>query len=263
MCALRAIPIPETPIEKRGSAINPGLSAANMKTGFTAVPILPSPAALTKHLSINQFMTAPGALTESHHHGELDTLVYAVRGTVGFKCGNGLRDYVALQEGDLGFIAPHAVHAENNPDPALWSLAVTVRDTAGIFYNPSEASEDLAEGSRGIVAVPRPSSMATTVPPLSDKLLGAWSTHQVRARRVAIDRIEIAPGETFHAPYGTCGETALNAVAGAVRVRDVGAGSMCEGGEGAWWYLDPDTEWSVENISPSARAELLLIRSAA
>ena len=101
MCALRAIPIPES-IEKKRSEINPGLSAiAGINAGISAVPILPNPAALTRHLSITQFATEPNGLSETHHHGDLDTCVYVIKGTLGFKCGVGMNDYVAMREGEL------------------------------------------------------------------------------------------------------------------------------------------------------------------
>lgn len=92
MNALRAIPIPAMPIEKQRSEINPGLSAiAGANPGISAVPILPSPMALTRHPSITQFATEPGGLSATHHHGELDTCVYVMCGTLGFKCGAGMR----------------------------------------------------------------------------------------------------------------------------------------------------------------------------
>lgn len=260
MCAIRAIPVPGQPIEKKRSAINPGLSAiAGVNAGISAVPILPSPVALTRHLSITQFSTEPGGLSETHHHGELDTCVYVIRGTIGFKCGVGMRDYVAMREGELGFIAPRAVHAENNPEAEGWSTGLSIRDTAGIFYYPCGAPEALSEGGGGLTVVPRPASTRPVAPPASDAALGALSTHHLRARRLALDRIEIAPGSTYAAPRATCGETALLAINGLVRVSD--AATLLDGGEGDWWYLDEGTRWSVENRSRDQVAEVLLVRS--
>jgi uncharacterized RmlC-like cupin family protein len=263
MCAVRAIPLPEQPIEKQRSEINPGLSAiAGVNAGISAVPILPNPVALTRHLSITQFSTVPGGLSETHHHGELDTGVYVIRGTIGFKCGVGMQDYVTMRQGELGFIDPLAVHAENNPEAEGWSTGLSIRDTAGIFYFPCAAPTALPEGRTGLSVVPRPAVTRAVAPAHdgADRALGALSTHHLRARRFAVDRFEIAPGATWAAPHATAGETALLALAGAVLVSD-GATTL-EGAEGSWWYLDEGTRWSVRNPAADRPAEVLLVRSA-
>ncbi|MBM3347252.1 MAG: hypothetical protein FJY55_12250 [Betaproteobacteria bacterium] len=260
MCALRGIPLPEQPIEEKRSEINPGLSAiAGLNAGISAVPVLPNPVALTKHLSITLFSTEPGGLSETHHHGELDTGVYVIRGTIGFKCGVGMLDYVTMRQGELGFIGPLAVHAENNPEAEGWSTGLSIRDTAGVFYFPCAAPTALPEGKTGLFVVPRPQQTQTVAPAASDRKLGALSTHHLRARRFAVDRIEIAPGATWAAPDATTGETALLALAGPVSVSD-GATSL-EGAKGSWWYLDDGTRWSVHNRAADRPAEVLLVRS--
>lgn len=261
MCALRAIPVPELPDEHELSKIEPGaMGTVGANAGIVAVPILPGPQAFTRRLTIIQFSTEPGGLSATHHHGELDTGVYVIRGTIGFKCGVGMQDYVAMREGELGFIAPRAVHAENNPEAKGWSTGLSIRDTAGPSYFPCAAPVALPEGRTGLTVVPRPAQTSVTEPADSDSTLGALSTHHLRMRRTALDRIEIAPGQTYKAPFATRGETALLGLAGRVRVGD--GATVLEGREGGWWYLEDGTQWSVENPALDRVAEVLLIRSA-
>ena len=261
MCALRAIPKPEQPIEKKRSAINPGLSAiAGVNAGISAVPILPNPVALTKHLSITEFSTEPGGLSETHHHGELDTCVYVIRGTLGFKCGVDMAEYVAMREGELGFIAPRAVHAENNPHATDWSLGLSIRDSAGIFYYPCEAPKSLPGGSTGVANIPRPASAQSLTPAANEKALGALSNHHLRATRLSLDRVVIGPGQAWASPGESIGETAVMGIEGALRLSDGQA--ALEGGKGDWWYLDAGTRWAVANRSTSEAAEFLVVRSA-
>lgn len=260
MCALRAIPIPES-IEKKRSEINPGLSAiAGVNAGISAVPILPNPAALTKHLSITQFATEPNGLSETHHHGELDTCVYVIKGTLGFKCGVGMSDYVAMREGELGFIAPRAVHAENNPHTSDWSLGLSIRDSAGIFYYPCEAPKSLPGGKTGVSNIPRPAATQSLTPAEGERALGALSNHHLRATRLSLDRIALAPGQTWASPGASIGETAVMGIEGEVRLSDGNA--ALEGGKGDWWFLDEGTRWAVANRSSTAAAEFLVVRSA-
>ena len=198
-------------------------------------------------------------LSETHHHGELDTSVYVIRGTIAFKCGVGMNDFVAMREGQLGFIAPRAVHAENNPD-AIWSTGLSIRDTAGVFYYPCEAPASLPDGKTGLTVVPRPAETRSVTPPGSDAVLGALSSHHLRVRRVAIDRIVIDPGATWAAPFATSGETAVLGLEGEMLISD--GQDTLEGSAGHWWYLDNESLLTVSNRSREVAAEVLVVRSA-
>jgi uncharacterized RmlC-like cupin family protein len=262
MCALRAIPLPDREVEEHKRRMDPAQSAiVGANDDIVALRILPHPEAQTRQLAIIQFATQPGGLSAVHHHGDLDTGVYVIKGTIGFKCGAGMRDYVAMREGELGLISPQAVHQENNPDAAGWSLGLSIRIRSESVYFPCEAPAELPGGKLGLHTVPRPAVTKPAAPPADDDALGALSTHHLRTPDMALDRIELAPGARFTAPHATRGETAISALSGAVRLSDTAAGTSLQGKDGAWWYLDGGTRWSVENTSPDTPAEVLLVRS--
>lgn len=262
MCALRAIPLPDREVEEHKRRMDPAHSAiVGANDEIVALRILPHPAAQTRHLAIIQFATQPGGLSAVHHHGDLDTGVYVIKGTIGFKCGAGMRDYVAMREGELGLISPQAVHAENNPDSKGWSLGLSIRIRTESVYFPCEVPAELPGGNLGLQTVPRPAVTKPASPPEGDDALAALSTHHLRTPDMALDRIELAPGARFAAPRATKGETAINALSGAVRLHDTAAGTSLQGKDGAWWFLDGGTNWSVENTSTDTAAEVLLVRT--
>jgi uncharacterized RmlC-like cupin family protein len=248
MCAIRALPEPMMPAPANDGPY-PGLAA---------VAVLPCPSAPTLHLAINLVHTEPDAVTVPHHHGELDTTLYVVRGTMAFHCGPGSRDSVGVKAGELAAIAPHAVHAEYNPDSRTASLGITARDTPGPFLFPCEKPEHTPGGKTGITVIPPPQSATTTA--TATDALGALGPHHLRVRRVALDRISLAPGAKF-APAGALpGEAALTVLGGAARILD--AASTSHAASGSWWYLEPGTTWSLENPAGDATLEVLVVRSA-
>src|SRR3954451_14970489 len=99
--------------------------------GRARVQVLPTDAVPTEHLAIGLVSTAPGHSSTVHHHGELDTAGYVVRGTMRFHCGPGLRQHVDVQAGEYLFISPYAVHVEENPGADGASLAIVTRDATG------------------------------------------------------------------------------------------------------------------------------------
>ena len=64
---------------------------------------------------IGYVTTEPGVRSGWHHHGEMDTYVYVVRGTVELESGPGGGDVATARAGDFAHIPAGAVHREGTP----------------------------------------------------------------------------------------------------------------------------------------------------
>jgi uncharacterized RmlC-like cupin family protein len=67
----------------------------------------------------------PGVQSGWHHHGENDTSVYVIEGTVRIEFGAGGRQAVDAGPGDFLHIPKHVVHRECNPGSAPAQEVVT------------------------------------------------------------------------------------------------------------------------------------------
>ena len=74
--------------------------------------------------------TAPGAVSGWHHHGEHDSTIYVVSGTLRMEFGPGGRDTFDAVAGDVVQVPAGAVHREANPRDEE-SLLVVVRCGTG------------------------------------------------------------------------------------------------------------------------------------
>ena len=74
--------------------------------------------------------TAPGAVSGWHHHGEHDSTIYVVSGTLRMEFGAGGRDTFDAVTGDVVQVPAGAVHRETNPLDEE-SLLVVVRCGTG------------------------------------------------------------------------------------------------------------------------------------
>src|SRR5712671_5430719 len=61
----------------------------------------------------------PNAKTGAHHHGELETVLYIVRGRARFRWGDKLEYADEAGPGDFIFVPPFAPHQEMNASPDL------------------------------------------------------------------------------------------------------------------------------------------------
>lgn len=68
----------------------------------------------------------PQAASGWHHHGEHETSLYVVRGTMRIEFGPGGNDAVQAHAGDFLHVPAHTVHRELNPDDET-SIAVIAR----------------------------------------------------------------------------------------------------------------------------------------
>lgn len=75
--------------------------------------------------------TDPGATSGWHHHGEHETSLYVVSGTMRLEFGPGGRSVVEAGPGDFVHVPAHVVHRESNPS-GQQATAVIARAGKGI-----------------------------------------------------------------------------------------------------------------------------------
>jgi len=69
----------------------------------------------------------PAARTGAHHHGELETVIYIVRGRARFRWGDQLEYVAEAGPGDFIYVPPFVPHQEMNARPDQPVEAVVVR----------------------------------------------------------------------------------------------------------------------------------------
>jgi uncharacterized RmlC-like cupin family protein len=69
----------------------------------------------------------PDAKTGAHHHGELETVLYIVRGRARFRWGEHLEFFAEADPGDFIYVPPFVPHQEMNASPEIPVEAVVVR----------------------------------------------------------------------------------------------------------------------------------------
>ncbi len=69
----------------------------------------------------------PGAKTGPHHHGELETVLYVVRGRARMRWGDQLEFTAEAAAGDFIYVPPYVPHQEINATPDEPCEAVVVR----------------------------------------------------------------------------------------------------------------------------------------
>jgi uncharacterized RmlC-like cupin family protein len=70
----------------------------------------------------------PDAKTGPHHHGELETVLYVVKGRVRMRWGDRLELSDEAGAGDFIYVPPYVPHQEINADPNEICEAVVVRN---------------------------------------------------------------------------------------------------------------------------------------
>jgi uncharacterized RmlC-like cupin family protein len=69
----------------------------------------------------------PNAKTGAHHHGELETVLYVVKGRARFRWGEHLEFIDEAGPGDFIYVPPFVPHQEINADPQSPVECVVVR----------------------------------------------------------------------------------------------------------------------------------------
>lgn len=72
-------------------------------------------------------LVEPDARTGAHHHGELETVLYIVKGRARFRWGEKLEYHADAGPGDFIFVPPFVPHQEMNASPDVPVEAVVVR----------------------------------------------------------------------------------------------------------------------------------------
>jgi uncharacterized RmlC-like cupin family protein len=73
-------------------------------------------------------LVQPDAKTGPHHHGELETVLYVVKGRVRMRWGDQLEFSEEARPGDFIYVPPYVPHQEINASPDESCEAVVVRD---------------------------------------------------------------------------------------------------------------------------------------
>ena len=168
-----------------------------------------------------------------------------------FYCGPGLRELVAARAGELAFVEPHAVHAEHNPESVGANTAIVARDTQGPSMFPCDVPDETPGGKTGIHVVPPPVAGGALSTVAAAEALAAVAPYRLQTRRIALDRITLAPGAAFSSDTRAVGETAVTVLRGAARIQDRDAGQLStapRGRGGSSRLL-----WSVENSAAGRR----------
>jgi uncharacterized RmlC-like cupin family protein len=79
--------------------------------------------------------TEPGGMSGWHHHGEYDTAVYVVEGTVRVEFGAGGAAAVEAGPGDFVHIPKHVVHRESNTGSSTAREVVTRSGSGPLTVN--------------------------------------------------------------------------------------------------------------------------------
>jgi uncharacterized RmlC-like cupin family protein len=97
----------------------------------------------------------PGARTAAHHHGELETVLYIVRGRARMRWGDHLEFSDEAGPGDFIFVPPWVPHQEMNARPDEPVEAVVVRSG----QEPIVVNLDIAEANPDPAPFHPPSSL--------------------------------------------------------------------------------------------------------
>lgn len=111
--------------------------------GMTRAAAITHATAGASKLWAGTVVVAPDARTAAHHHGEVETVLYIVRGRARFRWGDHLEFSEEAGPGDFIFVPPYVPHQEMNADPNEPVEAVVVRSG----QEPVVVNLDIAEAS--------------------------------------------------------------------------------------------------------------------
>ena len=95
--------------------------------GMTRAAAISYASAGAQKLWAGTVVVEPNAKTGAHHHGELETVLYIVRGRARFRWGENLEFVDEAGPGDFIFVPPWVPHQEINARPDESVEAVVVR----------------------------------------------------------------------------------------------------------------------------------------
>jgi uncharacterized RmlC-like cupin family protein len=80
-------------------------------------------------------LTEPGMVSGWHHHGEHETTIYVMTGSLRMEFGADGKEVVTAGPRDFLYVAPGAVHRESNPTEELASAVVVRAGTGQVVVN--------------------------------------------------------------------------------------------------------------------------------
>jgi uncharacterized RmlC-like cupin family protein len=95
--------------------------------GMTRAEAISYASAGAQKLWAGTVVVHPNAKTGPHHHGELETVIYVVRGRARFRWGDHLEFVDEAGPGDFVYVPPYVPHQELNADKDQPVEAVIVR----------------------------------------------------------------------------------------------------------------------------------------
>jgi uncharacterized RmlC-like cupin family protein len=113
--------------------------------GMTRAAAISYASAGAQKLWAGTVVVEPNAKTGAHHHGELETVLYIVRGRARFRWGENLEFVDEAGPGDFIFVAPFVPHQEINARPDEPVEAVVVRSG----QDPVVVNLDIASPENG------------------------------------------------------------------------------------------------------------------
>ena len=116
--------------------------------GMTRAAAISHASAGAQRLWAGTVVVEPNAKSGAHHHGELETVLYIVRGRARFRWGENLEFVDEAGPGDFIFVPPFVPHQEINARPDEPVEAVVVRSG----QEPIVVNLDIAspEGGNGV-----------------------------------------------------------------------------------------------------------------
>jgi uncharacterized RmlC-like cupin family protein len=116
--------------------------------GMTRAAAISYASAGAQKLWAGTVVVEPNAKTGAHHHGELETVLYIVRGRARFRWGENLEFVDEAGPGDFIFVPPFVPHQEINARPDEPVEAVVVRSGQDpIVVNLDIASPESGNGA--------------------------------------------------------------------------------------------------------------------
>ncbi|HEX9236150.1 MAG TPA: cupin domain-containing protein [Actinomycetota bacterium] len=88
--------------------------------------------------------TDPGMLSGWHHHGDNESVIYVLSGTMRMEFGPGGADVVEARPGDFLVVAKEAVHREANPTDQEGTAIVVRAGSGPSLYNTDGPQSDVA-----------------------------------------------------------------------------------------------------------------------
>jgi uncharacterized RmlC-like cupin family protein len=113
--------------------------------GMTRAAAISYASAGAQKLWAGTVVVEPNAKTGAHHHGELETVLYIVRGRARFRWGENLEFVDEAGPGDFIFVPPFVPHQEINARPDEPVEAVVVRSG----QDPIVVNLDIASPENG------------------------------------------------------------------------------------------------------------------